>query len=88
MSLSGCVSAKDRAMRDSQPYRAGYADGCAAVTGQGASFREGPLRNEEAFQTNAAYRAGWNAGYSVCRRNMHGPGYDPMHPIQDPDPGH
>ena len=88
MTLGGCVSAKDRAMRNSQPYQAGYADGCAAATGQGASYREGPKRNEEAFQTNTAYRAGWNSGYSVCRSNMHGPGYDPMHPIQDPSPGH
>lgn len=86
--LVGCMSAQDRAMRNSQPYRAGYSDGCAAATDAGASYRYGPVRNEEAMRTNKAYRAGWNSGYASCRRTIQTPGSEPGSPIPEPSPGH
>ena len=81
-------SKQDRAIRNSQPYQVGYADGCAAANAAGASFRDGPVRNEEAFRDNAVYRAGWNTGYASCRQPMNRADSDPMNPIPQPNPGH
>jgi hypothetical protein len=85
--LSACAGPSD-AVRNSQPYQLGYSDGCAAATAAGASYRYGPVKNEEAFHSNDAYRAGWNTGYSACRQGIQMPGSDPTHPIPEPNPGH
>ena len=86
--LTGCTSAQERAMQNSQPYRAGYSDGCLAATNAGASYRHGPVQNEEAFNSIPAYRAGWKSGYSSCRRTVRAPGAESGNPIPDPSPGH
>ena len=82
------MSAHDRTIRNSQPYQVGYSEGCAAATSAGASYRHEPVRNEEAMRTNEAYRAGWNTGYSACRRTIQTPGSEPGHPIPEPSPGY
>ncbi len=89
--LGGCAlfpSAHDRAMRKTQPYKIGYSDGCAAANAAGSSYRYGPVRNEDAFRSNEVYRAGWNTGYSACRRTITMPGSNPGSPIPEPSPGH
>lgn len=89
--LCGCSLAtmrQDRAIRDSQPYRAGYSAGCAAANAAGSSYRYGPVRDEQAFRNNDVYRAGWNNGYSACRRTISPPGSEPGQPIPEPSPGH
>lgn len=85
-SLTGCISAKDRALRNSQPYRVGYSDGCLAAGNSDLSYRSNSGRNEEAYNSNAAYRAGWKAGFSYCRHAAGGPGSDNGNPIPDPSP--
>jgi hypothetical protein len=43
------------------PYRQGYADGCASVTG--------PERKDSArFQSDGNYRTGWMDGQSLCAK--------------------
>ena len=66
--MAGCESAADRAMRNSPDFKAGYSDGCASAGTQGANPRDtAPERDEEAFRTNQAYRAGWRTGFNACR---------------------
>lgn len=84
--LGACAGPSAR-IRNSQPYRAGYSDGCAAANAAGSSYRHGPVQNEDAFRTNDAYRSGWNMGYSACRRALTTPGSDPTHPIPEYSPG-
>lgn len=89
-SLAGCAlfpSKEDQAIRQSPAYQAGYHDGCAAANAAGASFRYGPVQNEDVFRSNDIYRAGWNTGYSACRQSMQMPGSQPGHPIPEPLPG-
>ena len=88
LALAGCALGQDRAVRNSQPYKVGYADGCAAATSAGSSYRHGPVTNEDAFRHNDAYRAGWNTGYSACRRTGNMPGTEPGQPVPEPSPGH
>ena len=85
--LAGCAG-PSAAVRNSQPYQVGYSDGCAAANAAGSSYRYGPVRNEDAFRSNKAYRAGWNTGYSACRRTITTPGSDPRNPIPEISPGH
>jgi hypothetical protein len=43
------------------PYRQGYADGCASVTG--------PERKDAArYQSDGNYRTGWTDGKSLCKK--------------------
>jgi hypothetical protein len=43
------------------PYRQGYADGCASVTG---AERKDTLR----FAADGNYRTGWQDGLAICRK--------------------
>lgn len=89
--LASCAlfpSAHDRAIRRTPSFKAGYNDGCAAANAAGASYRYGPVRDEDLFRQDATYRAGWNTGYSACRRTISPPGSEPGHPVPEPSPGH
>ena len=43
------------------PYREGYADGCASVSG---TERKDAAR----FQSDGQYRTGWQDGHALCRK--------------------
>ena len=84
--LSGCESAADRALRKSPNFKAGYSDGCASAGTQGANPRDtAPVRDEEAFRANKAYRAGWGTGFNACR-SYQPSGNMPPPPGQGPIP--
>lgn len=86
---SGCIffsSAKDRAIRRTPAFKDGYADGCAAASAGGSNYRQGPLRDEALYQSDANYRAGWANGYQTCSPSRQAtPG---ANPIPQPVPGH
>lgn len=88
--LVSCASRADRAMQKTPNFRAGYSDGCAAASTEGANYREGPRRDEALYKTSAAYRAGWGDGFSICRSQ--GTGATPASPLDssllDQSPGH
>ena len=95
--LSACglfMSQETRALRKSPDYRAGYQDGCNSAQGPGADkSRAGDLvRDDEAYRTNKAYRAGWGRGHGACRSTGYTggalPGTVPYGgPVRDPVPG-
>jgi hypothetical protein len=43
------------------PYRQGYADGCASVTGA-------ERKDSARYQSDGNYRTGWMDGVSLCRK--------------------
>jgi hypothetical protein len=89
VALLGCESAADRALKKTPDYRAGYSDGCASAGTQGANPRDtAPLRDEEAYRTNRAYRTGWGTGFNGCRTYQPGGGMPApgRGPIADPNP--
>ena len=64
--LAACTSA---ALRKSPDFKAGYSDGCASASMQGANKREtGFTRDDSAYQSNKAYRSGWGSGFGACRQ--------------------
>ena len=82
LAVAGCglfSSPAQRAVQKSPNFRAGYSDGCAAVSTTGANYRAGAYRDEALYKTSAAYRAGWGNGFSVCRRD--GTGATPGSPL-------
>jgi hypothetical protein len=67
--LVGCMlfpGPEERALQKNPSFRQGYEDGCAGAGG-GANPREQPYRDDALYNSDAAYRSGWNNGYSVCR---------------------
>lgn len=96
--LAACglfMSGKERALRKSPDFRVGYQDGCNSAAPPGANKREetDKVRDEEAYKSNAAYRAGWNRGLHGCSVAASGgrgadPGASPnAGPIPDVNPG-
>ena len=63
--LAGCAG--DRALRNSPDFKAGYSDGCATASLEGANKRgQSPIRDEAAYRANAAYHSGWGSGFGAC----------------------
>ena len=66
--LAGCASPADRALRKSPDFQAGYSDGCASASLQGANARDTSLsRDDSAYASNKAYHSGWGEGLGACR---------------------
>ncbi|WP_339832238.1 hypothetical protein [uncultured Parvibaculum sp.] len=59
---------------DDPNYKAGRADGCWTATSRVPGDPSTVTRNEEAYKSDEAYRAGWNAGYNACRIRDEGSG--------------
>ncbi len=87
------VSKQTRALRRSPDYHAGYQDGCNSAWGPDADKRHDDtiVRDDEQYQKNKAYHAGWNTGLTACRSTgydgTHMPGTVPSGPIPDQNPG-
>jgi len=87
LSLSGCIfvsSPRDRAIRHSPSFQAGYDDGCAAATQAGANYRDTPEPDPE-YKNDKVYHAGWNNGFNTCRRTNMSPDAGPANPMPEPD---
>jgi hypothetical protein len=73
--LAACTSA---ALRKSPDFQAGYSDGCASASMQGANKRgTGLTRDDGAYQSNKAYHSGWSSGFGACRQ-MSAQNNDPL----------
>ena len=77
LTLAGCMvfgGPRDRALRRSPDFRAGYSDGCAAATAQSANPRE---REDSLAGETPVYRRGYASGFQTCRRGAVAPGSVP-----------
>jgi hypothetical protein len=87
--LMGCMlftGPEERALRKNPSFREGYEDGCAAAGG-GANPREQPYRDDALYNSDAAYRSGWNDGHSVCRSQTNTPALPGGNPALSGVPG-
>ena len=86
-------SKQTRALRRSPDYKAGYQDGCNSAYGPAADKRQDDttVRDDKQYQSNRAYRMGWNRGLNACRSTGYAggalPGTVPSGPIPDQNPG-
>ena len=86
-------SKQTRALRRSPDYKAGYQDGCNSAYGPAADKRQDDttVRDDKQYQSNRAYRMGWNRGLNACRSTGYSggalPGTVPSGPIPDQNPG-
>jgi len=62
--LAGCAQTSE--YEGSLAFEAGYSDGCRTATARARPFSSDVFLNEEAFEEDAAYRAGWNTGSNTC----------------------
>ena len=91
LSVAGCAvfGSKERAMQKDPNFRAGYEDGCAAATDQGADLRDRPIGDKQLLANDETYRRGWNTGFHTCRRSEIEPNATPgANPVTLPGPGH
>lgn len=67
--LSSCATVDITELRNDPGYVAGVADGCATVQESDKSFSTRRVRDENAFDSDRAYQAGWRAGLLQCKRD-------------------
>jgi len=93
--LAACglfISKQERALRRSPDYKVGYQDGCNSAWSPDANKRrdDTTVRDDQLYQSNKAYRTGWNTGLNACRNTGGSSGVpqDPATggPIADPSP--
>lgn len=85
--LSGCMAFESKAVRTSQPYRAGYSAGCAAGGAGSATVQTDDTGMAASYRGDRRYRAGYSAGFSACRSSSRGMPNPERGPIADPYPG-
>ena len=87
--LASCVilgTKADRKVQASPSFHAGYDDGCASATNEGANMRRGDVvRDDALYESDGAYRAGWANGHAACSRLA--PTGQSRGPLSDPIPG-
>lgn len=76
-----------RATRNTPSYKDGYDDGCATANSAGANYRGQQVRDDELYQTDKAYRAGWANGLSMCRGSLAQQEGTRVSPVPDNEPG-
>lgn len=82
--LAGCAEGSGRDHQRLPAYQAGYSDGCRTAHNRERGFATKVIRNDEVFDQNAAYRAGWRDGSMSCG-SSDGLGRNPMY--DDPQIG-
>jgi hypothetical protein len=81
--LAACAGGNSR----SPDFKAGYSDGCASASLEGANKRaDSTTRDEAAYRTNKDYRSGWGQGFGSCRAMQmpSSPGAGPFGAAQTP----
>lgn len=65
LALAGCVGTNSE-LRNEPNYGLGYNDGCGTANGRVSGFDSTIKRNENLYDSDRGYRAGWKDGYSSC----------------------
>lgn len=75
--LAGCIALGSKASRDPN-FQAGYSDGCASATSNGANYRTGgQIRDDALYKASQTYRSGWGTGFASCNPRRSPSGTDP-----------
>jgi hypothetical protein len=69
VALAGCATA-DLELAEEPGYAKGYGDGCSTAQEEDKSFSTKRYRDEESFDSDRGYRAGWRQGYQQCKRPL------------------
>ncbi|MBI1261355.1 MAG: hypothetical protein GC184_06495 [Rhizobiales bacterium] len=68
--LSACASSSPY---ESEPnYKLGYSDGCWTGTSMVPGDKSTITRDDVAYGSDEAYRAGWKKGYGACKVRQNG----------------
>ena len=65
LAIAGCAGANSE-LRNEPNYGLGYNDGCSTANGRVSGFDKTVRRNENLYQSDRGYRAGWKDGYGSC----------------------
>lgn len=65
LSVAGCVGT-DAGLRNEPNYGLGYNDGCRTANERISGFQSTIRRNENLYESDRAYSAGWKDGYNFC----------------------
>ena len=68
--LGACSTEIDPALQKEPTFVQGYSDGCATANTGVSDFKNALKRNDDLYDQDKAYKAGWNDGYSSCGGNM------------------
>ena len=76
--LAGCMVFGSKANRNDPNFQAGYSDGCASATANGADYRTGgQVRDDALYKSSQPYRSGWGTGFASCNPRSNPAGTDP-----------
>src|ERR1700761_1654245 len=76
--LAGCMVFGSKARRNNPDFQAGYSDGCASATSNGADYRTGgQVRDDALYKSSQDYRSGWGTGFASCNPRRNPAGTDP-----------
>jgi hypothetical protein len=65
---SACATTETGMLLSEEPgYARGFGDGCATAQEENKSFSTKRIQDEDQFEEDRAYRAGWRQGWLECR---------------------
>ena len=64
--LWSCATEIDPELQKEPTFHLGYGDGCATANKGVSDFKDAVKRNDDLYDQDEAYKAGWNDGYSAC----------------------
>ena len=76
---AGCATSETSLLLSEDPaYARGFGDGCATAQEENKSFSTKRVKDDDSFEEDRAYRAGWRQGWLECEarepnRNDGGP---------------
>lgn len=77
-----------RATRATPGFKAGYTDGCTAVSAASADMSVEKFRDQSMYDSDPNYRSGWANGWTNCRSTSGPTGRNPnAGPVPDINPG-
>ncbi len=64
--VAACAQDEGRDLERLPAYQAGYNEGCRTAHARERAFASEVFRDDDRFEQDAAYRAGWREGSMVC----------------------
>ncbi len=65
LAVAGCAGTNSE-LRNEPNYGLGYNDGCSTANGRVSGFDKTVRRNENLYESDRGYSAGWKDGFASC----------------------